>query len=551
MSIFNFFKKKQTKKEEVFEKIKAKLKYRGKLFLPVFLFIFFIFAASVIVYASFGGLQTSNTPNLQKGLIGHWTMDEESYSPDINIAPFTDYSNKNYEEVYNATCWGGDLATIEYFSGGGYNNMPYKKMIKTADGTGGCYLNDNQYFTIEDNKTYIISAYLKASRNESFNGHILNINRPSDNAYRTSGTSNITTQWQKYSWIYESGSGHAGSYHTKHIIYVDNDLPLEVYWSGLEIREIKLKDKTPYANNGSITGTNFTQDRFDNTDQAMSFNGTSDYIKVDGDIAGKNNVTMTGWALINSGGYILNQFENTGNSWAISASTNSIRIFNDTSGVTNLSHFNTSIPVGEWVHFAGGHKDDGWFFYVNGELIGEGLQSGGGPSSVSGDLFFGQRGNDTTFFGGLLDDVRIYDRALSQEEVSLLYNSYRPKAQVSSLNSGLVGHWSLDQDKYNSSNNRVIDNTPYSNHGINYGATFTTNRFDIIGGAMEFDGNNSYIDFSSNINLNSSKRTVSAWVKTTSSATGNSSNTIVARIENFSPHNGFVLNMNRVSSGKI
>jgi len=56
----------------------------------------------------------------------------------------------------------------------------------------------------------------------------------------------------------------------------------------------------------------------------------------------------------------------------------------------------------------------------------------------------------------------------------------------------LVGHWPLDSAHYNPSTDRVSDISGYANHGTNYGATLTTDRYGQINGAMEFNGTNTF-----------------------------------------------------------
>ena len=46
--------------------------------------------------------------------------------------------------------------------------------------------------------------------------------------------------------------------------------------------------------------------------------------------------------------------------------------------------------------------------------------------------------------------------------------------KLSSLNKGLVGHWTMSQDSLKGS--LLADKTPYENDGTIYGATFTTDR---------------------------------------------------------------------------
>jgi len=83
----------------------------------------------------------------------------------------------------------------------------------------------------------------------------------------------------------------------------------------------------------------------------------------------------------------------------------------------------------------------------------------------------------------------------------------------SSYQSGLVGHWALDNESYNSATNRTTDKTPYSNHGTNYGANFTTDRMGHSNSAMYFDGVNDYVNLSSS-NFNGGKDviSVSLWI---------------------------------------
>lgn len=176
-----------------------------------------------------------------------------------NLAPYSDYSNRNYNTLYDIGGWGGDDAEVYYYSSGGYNNLPYKKMIKTAGGTGGSFINDYAYFPIQDSRTYIVSSYLKASRNETTGAYTLDINRDADNAYRTNGNINLTPNWQRYSWVYSAGVGHSGQYHARNIIYVDTDLPFETYWSGFKVED--------------VTGTGQTTPSYD-------FSGNMDEVKI-------------------------------------------------------------------------------------------------------------------------------------------------------------------------------------------------------------------------------------------------------------------------------
>lgn len=171
------------------------------------------------------------------GLLASYKFNDYD-EPTVNLAPYPNYENRNYNQAYAAAGWSGDAATIYYYGSGGYNNLAYKKMIKTAGGAGGVYLDDNVGILIEDNKTYTVSGWMKASSDVVVNGYALDINRGSDNKYITNGGSfNLTTNWQRYSWTFTTGVGDAGVYQSRHIIYLDDNLPLEVYWSGFQVEQ--------------------------------------------------------------------------------------------------------------------------------------------------------------------------------------------------------------------------------------------------------------------------------------------------------------------------
>jgi len=66
------------------------------------------------------------------------------------------------------------------------------------------------------------------------------------------------------------------------------------------------------------------------------------------------------------------------------------------------------------------------------------------------------------FFNGLIDEVRIYNRALSGAEISTHYNS--GNGQYGRPETGLMGLWHFDSDANDYSEN--------GNHGTVYGATY-------------------------------------------------------------------------------
>lgn len=86
--------------------------------------------------------------------------------------------------------------------------------------------------------------------------------------------------------------------------------------------------------------------------------------------------------------------------------------------------------------------------------------------------------------------------------------------RVSSLQKGLVGHWMLDSEGYNSATERITDKTPYENHGTNYGATLTTDRMGQSNRAMYFDGSSDYVDAGNgdSLDMNTNDFSIAVWI---------------------------------------
>ena len=129
-------------------------------------------------------------------------------------------------------------------------------------------------------------------------------------------------------------------------------------------------------------------------------------------------------------------------------------------------------------------------------------------------------------FLGTLDDARVYNRALSQAEITQLYNMGGSKvstsvAPTSGLASGLVGYWTFDgkdilsgvmQDKSGNGNNGNLMN-------ISSSTFYVAGR---IGQAGNFDGTSDYVkSASSGVNTSAGAyNTVSFWMKWNGDSSG-------------------------------
>ena len=78
---------------------------------------------------------------------------------------------------------------------------------------------------------------------------------------------------------------------------------------------------------------------------------------------------------------------------------------------------------GVWYHIVGTYNRQHVKIYVNGKLKGLSVRTGAMPSNGNNTVV-GFWNNE--YFSGLIDEVRIYNRALSAEEIKNLYFAGKP-----------------------------------------------------------------------------------------------------------------------------
>ena len=128
-----------------------------------------------------------------------------------------------------------------------------------------------------------------------------------------------------------------------------------------------------------------------------------------------------------------------------------------------------------------------------------------------------QIGGTPYYFDGSIDDVRVYNRALSSSEVAKLYLAGGGKANVSPskpISSGLVGYWNFDGK--NMTNSTSTDSSGNGNNGTLTNMTTTANAIKgKLGQALNFvSASNQYVIAPDSSSLDiTTNITISAWIK--------------------------------------
>jgi hypothetical protein len=159
-------------------------------------------------------------------------------------------------------------------------------------------------------------------------------------------------------------------------------------------------------------------------------------------------------------------------------------------------------------------------FYINGIYDLETTAYSSTGFFDTDDIYIGgdPLGSSGNYYNGQIDDVRVYNRVLSEDEISAIYESYNPKIQVSDLQKGLIGYWRFDGS--------AKDSTPYSNNATVFGSILATDRKGQGNKSYYFDGSDDYMNAGSGTDLNfvSGDFTISLWFKA-----GDTSGTLVER----------------------
>ena len=288
-----------------------------------------------------------------------------------------------------------------------------------------------------------------------------------------------------------------------------------------------LEDYSGNGNDGTNYGSSLTVDRFGRFNQARSFDGSNDYIAIenlyyDSDYSA---LSVSAWFKTSTSTENIIMSYDRNEYWRleIGGDNTSKRVamsFYTDSGQVDNFESSTDVDDNNWHHVVFTYNAGNAYLYVDGSLedsttsgskIGTGNTRYGfiGVGSEA-ESFDGDKGPDD-YFDGEIDNVKIWNRALSSTEISQLYNSVKHNYQ--GLFDGLVAGYDFKKDAKDFSGNGY--------DGTVNGATLTTDRFGVSDGCYSFDGTNDKItvgDVSDLEFASGESFSFSFWYKTTETA---------------------------------
>ena len=193
-------------------------------------------------------------------------------------------------------------------------------------------------------------------------------------------------------------------------------------------------DESGNGNNGTVNGASLTSDRNSLSNSAYSFNGTSNYIEINLinalNTANVNGLTLSGWtnmsSLTNQPQSIIFMADNLNNGFNTGYDYTTTKLYGQAG--------NSGVPASFFISSANTVLSNSWYnvvmtcdfnsnnskLYINGVLQSQSSSTLINP--VLSKIFIGSAYNQVWYQNGKLDDIGIWNRALSQQEITGLYN---------------------------------------------------------------------------------------------------------------------------------
>ncbi len=530
------------------------------------------------VFASTINQSSASTSNLNSGLLGWWTFDGANTwsttttdkSGKGNHGGLTNGVAVTTGKIgqaskFNGSNWVTLSSNVDVSASGSTISLWFKPSVISPLILLGKEANGNTYVFMQSATAILVQTDV-VSTVKTFNVPTL----LADNWYHLTVTRNNNTTRVYLNGVESSSGGQTqtdvltingiGRYHSGDIGFNWKGLfdDVRIYNRALSLREIQQLyqmggskiSQTPAAtsnlNSGLVgwwtfdgvnTGATYTTDKSGNGNtgtrnsgvavtagkigQAMKLDGVDDNINILNSTSlntANSQITVSFWTRnnVNPAQYDGLMGRNATTEWTngwgfFYQSATEIRFFIQSFSANVAS---ATLTPTNWNHVVGVWNGSSIRIFINGV---EGTSdSYSGTMTTTDPLTLGRLFNNLYNINGLIDDTRVYNRALSVREIQQLYQmgggkiSQTPPATVT-LNSGLVGWWTFDGA--NTWSTTTTDKSGTGNNGGRYGNTAVT--AGKIGQAMKFDGVDDYVNAGVISQWNhDSNYTLSAWIKT-------------------------------------
>lgn len=216
--------------------------------------------------------------------------------------------------------------------------------------------------------------------------------------------------------------------------YLDGKIgQVRMYSSALTQDQIRqnynfTKPSYPNGNNGTITGATWNPSGY------FVFDGFNDYVLISSTANSpvdfsKNNYTISGWINPDAVNIIQPIFTKYGTADSLRSiyfsieTDGTLRFFQRANGTSDIVYSSSTISASTWTHVALVRDSSTVKFYINGDLdvsrSSTFTPNAGGTQAIN---VGSQANGNYSFFDGKISKVRLYDKALTQAEITALHS---------------------------------------------------------------------------------------------------------------------------------
>ena len=201
---------------------------------------------------------------------------------------------------------------------------------------------------------------------------------------------------------------------------------LVAWWKLDEGSGTTTADSSGSENHGTLHGPVEWTDGHDG--KALKFTGPYNYVLVEDspELNPTYAITIVAWINPNWTGnnrILQKSIEGSDNQYRLLKEYGDNMVFHLPGVANDRLEFPGCPPAGEWTHLAAVYDGSKMIVYYNGEVAGE-QDASGEMATSNGPLFIGTKHSEAPAgdeFNGILDDVRIYNYALSEADIAALY----------------------------------------------------------------------------------------------------------------------------------
>jgi fibronectin type 3 domain-containing protein len=257
------------------------------------------------------------------------------------------------------------------------------------------------------------------------------VGSPPDTGYNDTGLSNGTRYYYRITAV-DNAQNESG-YSSEVVVRPGSGLIAYYPFNG------NANDESSNANHGTVNGPSLAADKFGNPNSAYDFDGTNDYISIPDNADQRIRPPLSISCWINADGLLNKDILCKGDAafrhYAMGINPGGELEFGSEGYSQNYIVSATTIDANEWYHIIGIHDNYSLKLYINGQLDSAIATTNSSDPDYNQVLQFGIDASYVSekYLDGTLDEVRIYDKALTTQEIQALYNDFSKPALPQNL----------------------------------------------------------------------------------------------------------------------